>query len=173
MKKVKSLVLAVSLAFASAVPPAAWSGSMTGSMPVSITLVSACTSVSASPMSFGSASAEQAGQATAQSTITVNCNDGAAYSIDLDNGLQPESGTGLNIRQVRNQSQSNQYLPYRLFLDSSESSAWGSGQASGSVATGVMGGAGTANHTVYGRVYYGTTSQAGTYTDTVTVTVTY
>lgn len=167
MKASRTLAVAVSLAVASALQPAAIAGSVTGSMPVSLTVTGTCSSVNASALNFGSASNDSTGNVNGQAQITVNCSTGTTYTIDLDNGTNPyPSG-------MRALSGAGGYFAYRLFTDATMTREWGSGQQQGALVGGVMGATGSADHTVYGNAFFGIGTTPGTYTDTVTVTVNY
>jgi len=173
MKSSKALALAVSLALATAIQPASIAGTVTSSMPVSLTVTGVCTRVSASPLNFGSnAQADQA-QATAQASISVDCSEGTVYSIDLDNGLNPDPNG--SVRTARHQTNPFMSVAYKLYTSAAETVEWGTGQAAifgGVAVSATMGQGGNANHSVYGRIFFGN-AIPGTYTDTVTVTVTY
>jgi spore coat protein U-like protein len=62
-------------------------------------------------------------------------------------------------------------IGYSLFTDTSRSSIWGNTVGSNTVSSNGTGAAQA--YTVYGRVSAQTTPAPGTYTDTVTVTLTY
>jgi spore coat protein U-like protein len=67
-------------------------------------------------------------------------------------------------------------LNYNLFLDSNRSTIWGDGTGSTSyVSAGSLLAVGTSNrqYTVYGRVPAGQDRGAGSYTDTIVVTLNY
>jgi spore coat protein U-like protein len=96
--------------------------------------------------------------------IGVNCTLGTAYTIGLNNGL---TGTGATERRM---TLGGHAVIYGLYKDAARTQPWGS--SGGEEVTGS--GAGTVqNLPVYGRVPPQTTPPAGTYADTVVVTVTY
>ena len=99
------------------------------------------------------------------STITVLCTTGTTYDIGLSAGANEDSGTR------RMTDGSGHYVNYQLYQDMGRNTAWGD-----TVLTNTVSSTGTGDDqvfTVYGRVPTQTTPQAGSYTDNITVTVTY
>jgi spore coat protein U-like protein len=97
-------------------------------------------------------------------TITVNCTNNAAYSIGLSSG----SGTFAS----RTLTTLGSVLAYNLYLDSTRLTIWGDGTGG----TGTFSGMGTGSDvgtTVYGRIPAGQNVAVGTYSDLITVTVTF
>ncbi len=162
----KKIALAVALALGTVAQPVALAGTSTGTLSVSATVVASCTSVSAAPLNFGSIAATSGG--TAEATITVNCGQGVAYTVDLDNGLAAAGGP----RLLRNGTST---FPYILYSDAARTTIWGiTGTAAGAtVVSATMGASGSASHTVYGLALSVPDTAPGLYTDTVTVTLTY
>jgi len=100
------------------------------------------------------------------SSIGVQCASGVAYNVGLDGGLH--SGNSINARKMVLGANS---VAYQLYRDSGRTAVWGN-----TVNTNTVSGTGTGsiqNLTVYGQVPAQTTPPAGTYTDTVVVSVTY
>lgn len=100
--------------------------------------------------------------------MTLDCKrERADYTIELSTG---SSGSyhGRIMRFAGNQ------LPYQLFLDSARTVIWGDGTGATGVISGTLPqGQKVVTLTVYGRVYGGTTSVPGTYTDAIALTVDY
>ena len=143
------------------VPRPADSATATGTMNVSATVVAACT-VGATALAFGS----YAGDAVdGSSTITVNCGNGVAYGVELSAGSGSPTTTS---RAMGNGS--GDALDYEVYTDTGRSTVWAVG-AGGSQA-GVGSGA-DQTVTAYGRIPSGQVSPAGSYTDALTITVTY
>jgi len=178
----KRLILALFIAvtgLALAATAQAIPRSITGTMNVSTTILVPCT-VSTAPLNFGGYDGSAAKYVN--STITVNCPNGTPYRIDIDKGFNT-IGTSGNPRRVKTGtatatlSNTILYLLYKTtnFVISDE---WGDNGATycttcptvptGKSATGT--GADQV-HTVYGVLW--TTTTAGTYSDTVVVTVNY
>ena len=115
-------------------------------------------------LAFGNVPSPVTANVDRTTAIGLVCTGRTAWQIGLDNGLNA-SGT---VRRMR--SAGGQFVSYELYRDSPRSLRWGSTLATDTL-TGT--GSGTAQSlTVYGRV----APQAptvGTYSDTITVTVTY
>ena len=98
--------------------------------------------------------------------ISVSCPAGVVYTVGLDGGL---ASAGPNGRQLSAGSAS---LSYGLYKNSARSELWGQqGDAAGPLS-------GTGSGTtqvlpVYGRIPAQTAPPPGTYTDTITITVSY
>ena len=99
---------------------------------------------------------------------TVTCTNGTAWAASAGAG----SGTGATLA-ARKMTAGANLLGYNLYTSSAYTTVWGDG--TGSTAT--IGGTGSGSAqsvTVYGRVAAGqTTVPAGSYADTVAVTITY
>ena len=100
-------------------------------------------------------------------TVTVSCDIINTYSIALSTG-----GSGsYTPRTLFNGSYT---LDYNLFVDSALSTIWGDGTGGTSTSSGSIGLLLLPNdHTIYGRIPGGQNPAAGSYSDTITVTVTY
>lgn len=132
---------------------------------VSVTLAATCTINSASALNFGnqgilSANVDQT------STIQVTCTNTTPYNIGLDAG----TGTGATVA-TRKLTSGGATVNYTLYSDSGRTTVWGNTIGTNTVAA--TGNGTGQNYTVYGRVPSQTTPAPGTYTDTITVTVTY
>ncbi len=104
--------------------------------------------------------AESTGAAGAGS-IELTCNADLAYSVSLDDGSNPLTGQ----RRVES---GGAFVDYELYQDAARSVRWGEGAESLALA-----GTGASQPlTIYGRVLAGqTTPAAGTYLDTVRMTI--
>jgi spore coat protein U-like protein len=120
-------------------------------------------SVSATTLNFGTVGL-LAANTDGTSTVSVQCANGVAYQVGLNNG-QHASG---NARRMQGPGG---LVSYELYRNTTRTQRWGN-TLNGDTVTG--GGTGsTQNLTVYGRVPAQGTPSAGTYNDTITVTVTY
>lgn len=99
-------------------------------------------------------------------TFTVRCNRTVAYRVILGTGLNSATTTA---RRMKHPSAAA-YINYSLFRNAARTQNWGDTVATSVAATG-NGAAQT--RTVYGRVPVQATPQAGTYADSVLITVTY
>jgi len=161
--------LAIALAALGAVASTpALAATATNTMPVSVNVINSCT-VAASPMSFGAPSAIGGANVDTTSTITLQCTNGASYDVALDLGLNAASGQ----RYMSNGAATPVKIPYNVYTDSGRTTSWGNTSGTDTVA-GTAGTSGAVSLTAYGRIPSTATSVgAGSYTDTVTVTVTF
>jgi len=133
---------------------------------VQMTITDDCQISSASNMSFGSTGVIGSNR-DATSSIVVQCTNGTAYNIGLNEGL----GSGATTSSRKMTGPGAATIGYSLYTDTSRSSIWGNTVGSNTVSSNGTGSAQT--YTVYGRVSAQTTPAPGSYADTVTVTLTY
>jgi len=164
--KRSAFILAGSAAVSLGAPTGALAGTQSTNMGVSATVTANCT-ISTTPVAFGSVDT-LAGNHDATGSVSISCTNGAPWSATANAG----AGSGATL-PVRRMTSGANTLAYSLYIDSSHASIWGSGSGGTSAVTGT--GSGSAqSFTIYGRVPSGQSSvPAGTYTDTVSVTVTY
>lgn len=150
------------IAGAASVAQAATTGA---TMPVSATVPVSCTAAAGTSMAFGTLTATLALAVTqddATGTLTVTCTNGANYSI--------VAGDGINYSgSWRMSNGSSQYITYNLYSNSGYTVAF---PRTGTT----LGGTGNGSAqtiTVYGRVPGQTAGGSGSFTDSVTFTVTY
>jgi len=109
---------------------------------------------------------------TASSNITVNCTAGTPFTVDLDKGSAPSYVT----RTLKSGADT---LNYNLYTTNTYTNIWGDttgGTARGSGTGAGMTAAQAQTLTVFGRLRAVDNTQsfgAGTYTDTITATITY
>ena len=148
-----------------ALPGAAMAASpATTTFQVTATVVAACT-VSASPLAFTDYHPTAASRTDGQTTMSVTCTNGAGYTIGLGAGM----GTGASTT-TRKMTSGLNTLNYSLYKTNAYSTVWG--DAGGELVSAIGSGA-AQNYTVYGRVPTAQTAPAGSYADTITVTVTF
>ena len=141
---------------------AAQAATATGNMTVTATVAGACT-VTGSTLAFG---AYVSAAVDAATTMTVNCTTSTPYTIALNAG----AGTGATTT-VRKMMTGANILDYALFRDAARTLNWGIVTGTDTVA-----GTGTgANQTVnvFGRITAGQIVAAGSYSDTVGITLTF
>ena len=136
--------------------------------------VSANCNVSTTVMNFGSVSTAISSNVDSTATITAQCTSTTPYSIGLDNGTNVSGSQ----RRMRLGATAN-YINYSLYTDPARSVSW----LATSSTTSCTGGANTCslgtgngsnqNITVYGRVPPQTAPAAGTFSDTILITITY
>ena len=131
-------------------------------------------SVSATPLAFGTYDPVSGPAAQSSGTLTVSCSNGpnASYTIALNTGL---SGSYF----PRQMASGADRLPYQLFTDPAHTLVWGDGSAGTSTLSDRMvippprSRPVTRNYTIYGQIPGRLPVSPGSYTDVVTVTVTY
>jgi spore coat protein U-like protein len=146
------------------------SGLVTGAMAVNVnaTVAPQCSAYVTTDMDFGSNVGTVAANIDRTSTIGLTCINRTAYTIGLNNGNNA-SGTTRRMRI----GTTSYYVPYELYSNSGRTVRWGN-----TINTDTIPGTGTGSAqtlTVYGRVPpTGTTVPAeGSYSDIITVTITY
>ncbi|HHI81609.1 MAG TPA: spore coat protein u [Rhizobiales bacterium] len=127
-------------------------------------VLGACT-ITTSDMNFGTAGLLSA-NVDARNRIRVRCTPGLAYTIGLDNGSS--GGTGPASRLM---ASGGQTVTYGIYQNNARTVVWGNTPGVNTVAA--VGTGGNQNYRAYGRVPPQPTPPPGTYTDTVTVVVTY
>lgn len=130
-----------------------------------ITLVASCSINSAATLDFGTQGVLSA-NVDQTSTIAVQCTPTTPYNIGLDAG----TGSGATVA-TRKMTSGGNTVSYTLYSDSGRTTVWGNTVGTDTVAA-TGNGAGQ-NYTVYGRVAAQATPAPGSYSDTITVTVTY
>jgi spore coat protein U-like protein len=152
---------------ADSLPAAASAATQSSTVAVSATVTSNCT-ISTSPVAFGSVNTLSGSAVDASGGLSITCTNGTPWSATAGTG----AGTGATFASRKMGSGSN-LLNYSLYTDAGRSSVWGDGTGT-TVAIGSSGTGATQSFTIYGRVPAGQTSApAGSYADTVSVTVSY
>lgn len=138
---------------------------------VTATVSNSCSTAigQASDMDFGSVSSLTAATDSI-STITLNCPANTSWKLGLSDGVN-----AVVAGQRRMAGPAPDFIGYELYRDSGRSQRWGNDTAGG---TNTVNGFGASQSnptvlTVYGRVPAQTAGTPGTYSDTVTVTLTY
>ena len=130
-----------------------------------IVIQAQCVIVSASTLNFGTQGVLSA-NVDQTSTIQVQCTNTTPYNIGLNAG----TGAGATVA-VRKMTSGGATVNYSLYTDAGRSTVWGNTVGTDTVSA--TGNGAAQSTTVFGRVPVQTTPAAGTYNDTVTVTVTY
>jgi spore coat protein U-like protein len=165
---IKSALLVVSLATAAIAYPAinAFAAFATADFQVQITITNACAISGVNDLDFGSQGSLAAAIAST-STFSVNCTTDLPYTIGLNAG----TGAGATVANRLMTGPSSATVAYSLYQDASHLTVWGD-----SIGTDTVAGTGTGTdvlYTVFGQVPAQTTPAAGTYSDTITITVTF
>lgn len=148
----------------------AQSATTTTTFAVTATVQSTC-SASATALAFGTYT-PGAGAVTNNSTISVKCTKNTPYTVTLNAGTT----TGDAFTQRLMASGANT-LQYNLYTTAAFTTVFGDGTGGTGTQTGTGAGVATANTvTVYGQLLDSASNQAavpGSYSDTITVTVSY
>jgi spore coat protein U-like protein len=137
----------------------------TSTFQVSVTLAATCTINSAAALTFPPSGVLTTNIAQS-STIQVTCTNTTPYTIGLDAG----TGSGATVA-TRKLTSGGATVNYSLYSDTNHTTVWGNTPGTDTVA-GTGNGTGQ-NFTVFGLIPPQTTPAPGTYTDTITVTVSY
>lgn len=143
----------------------------TTNMSVSATVVNSCT-ISAGSMSFGSYDPVVTNASTnldQNATLTVTCTNQAATTITLGQGSNAAGGS-TDAAPARRLANGTNYLSYALYQDASRNTVWGNTVGTSNAYTGT---GSSSSVSVYGRVTSAQNVPAGSYTDTVVVTITF
>lgn len=164
MRKILTATLAAGLLTAGAVHAA----TTTTTFAVTATVNSTC-ATTATALAFP-AYTPGAGAVTQSSTVSVKCTKNTPYTVLLNGGV------GGTVAQ-RAMTSGGNTLQYQLYTTVGLATVWGDGTGSSVTQAGVGAGVATANTlTVYGQVPDSAFNQGvipASYTDTVTVTVSY
>jgi spore coat protein U-like protein len=133
---------------------------------VTLTIQAECRLTSATDLAFGNTGVIQAAL-TSTSSIGVQCTNTTPYNIGLNAG----AGAGATVEARRMTSGAGATVTYQLFRDAARTQTWGNTAGTNTLAGTGNGAVQTVQ--VYGLVPAQTTPAAGSYTDTVQVTVTY
>ncbi|AMX19829.1 Spore Coat Protein U domain protein [Acinetobacter pittii] len=174
----KSLICLSAIAMGSMSINAANAANAAGTLTVKATIANSCVlntsatgTTSNAILDFGTLSSlannvDADTTTTGGTAIKVLCNNTVPWTLAFDGGKNAQSSQ----RNMIGGATSNEYIPYNLFSDTGRATAIG-------ISTTAYSGTGTGNVqtvNVYGRIPAGTTlPSAGSYVDTVTVTVTY
>ncbi|WP_246845005.1 spore coat U domain-containing protein [Altererythrobacter sp. TH136] len=151
---------AACLAFACA-PVSA--GTATNTVPAILRVESGC-SLQARPLSFVASNALLSVNIDATTTLTVACAPNTSFSIEIDDGLNPQA---TNKRRMTGPLGTS--LAYNVYLDSGRKNVWGKGNSKNF--SGNSGSGSPINVPVYGRVPAAALTIVGQYDDTLTVTL--
>jgi len=139
---------------------------------VQLTIQAECVIRSTATLNFGTLGVlGGAGGTTnndATTTVAVQCTNTTPYDIGLDAGTT--SGGSTTTRRLVG-SGSSATVQYKLYTDPTHATNWGN--AVGVDTASKTGNGASQSYTIYGRIPPQTTPAPDTYSDTVTVTVTY
>lgn len=139
----------------------------TSTVTVSATVIDSCT-VTSQALPFGAYNSISGDGLDTSALASPTCTRGTAYAVSLNAGIGADATeTARKLSGMEGAS-----LTYGIYADAGRSSVWGSG-AGGTTQIFGTGNGEAQPMTMYGRIPGAQTVRVGTYTDTVTVTVTY
>ena len=164
-----SLGLAGALALAAG---SASAGTVSGSLPVSASVAASCKIASINAIAFGSYDPANVNATTpldAQGAVNVSCTKGDAVSVTLDQGANATAASTC-VAPARQMADGTNRLAYNVYSDTGRTTAWGC-DTTNSVAFTSASASTPTTLTTYGRVPAGQDVPAGSYADTITVSV--
>jgi spore coat protein U-like protein len=130
-----------------------------------------CSLVSFSGISFGAHDPSEARSVTQVGTVTLRCvQTGAAPALPVAIDLSAGNSGTYAVRQLRNGTHK---LRYNLYLDAACTQTWGNGTGSSGHYILFPSASGETTLTIYGQILPGQSSTAGSYSDSISVTVNY
>ena len=123
----------------------------------------ACT-ISATGVAFGAYDPRSATPKDSTGGVSLNCPSNRSGVVSMTTG-------GATSYLPRRMTSGSNQLTYNLFTNSSRTTVWGDGSGGSATLSVAKGFVGTL--TIYGRIPAGQNVRAGSYSDTVTVTVTF
>lgn len=137
----------------------------TATFTAQIVIEASCQILSPTNLDFGTAGA-LVSNVDATATFQVQCTNTTPYNVGLNAGT-----TGGGTIATRKMTSGAATIDYRMYSDASRTTNWGNTVGVDTVADTGTGSA--QSFTVYGRVPVQATPAPATYSDTVTITVTY
>jgi spore coat protein U-like protein len=157
----------IAVAALTTLPAVSQAASTTTTFNVTATVIDVC-AVSAGNLGFGTYNPISGSALDGTSTITVTCTLGTPYHVRLSAGA---NGGGVTTRKMLRTAGGSETLDYALYRDSNRTNNWGQTDNTDTLdqsGTGVSQGV-----TVYGRIPASTNVPPASYSDTVTVTISY
>jgi len=161
-----TLILVLPVVFGSA----ATAATKTTSFNVTASVADVCVIDSAGDLAFGPYDPSSGAPLDQTSDIVLRCTNGTPYTVDLSKG----NASSYSPRQMDDGGSNT--LDYNLYSDSGHSTIWGDGSGGSSDVSDSGDGMASGNektHTVYGRIPDQPTAVPASYSDVITVTVTY
>ena len=169
--KIKLAIASAIVAGSMGLSATSYAATDTGTMAVSTSVLMSCT-ITAGAMTFGSYDPTSDTDNDATATITSTCTSGGAATITMGEGGGEVSGStdAAPLRAMSDGQEVEQTLAYQLYSDSAGGTVWGNTEATGKAITAD----GSAqSFTAFGRIAQGQPVGAGTFSDSVTVTLNY
>lgn len=132
--------------------------------------LAATCSVATTPVSFGTYNVFSASATTSSGTIIVKCNNQPNHQMQVVASISTGSSGTFSQRQMKKTSGSEQ-LNYNLYSDASRSIIWGDGSGGSSTVIARVSRQNSLTAYVYGTIPARQNLSAGSYSDTLIVTV--
>lgn len=148
----------------------AFAGTATSNMSVTATITANCT-ITANPLAFGAYDpivANAVAPLNGTTTLNVVCTNGAPATVTMGQGLNPVGNNP--AAPVRQMASGGNFLGYFLYQNIGPTTVWGDVGGPGEAYAGT--GVATVVN-VYGQIPAGQNVPAGSYSDTVIVTITF
>jgi len=158
-------ILRGAIVYALCVASPAAAGTVTDTFDVTLTIQAGCEVSAPNTLRFGTVTFLDT-LLTATADFSVRCTSGTNGTISLN------GGTGSGSVTTRTMESGANSVNYSLYTSASYATIWGDGSSGTSTVT-HNGNGSTTNLTIYGRVPSQSTPVAATYSDTITITVTY
>ena len=168
MNKFTKLAITLALPLGGAVfASAAVAATAVAVVPVTAIVVDSC-AVVATPLAFGDYNGISGGMLDTVAMVSPICTVGTVYAVALDAG----QGAAATLTSRKLTGPDGAALNYGIYTDATRITVWGNG--AGGTGWRVSSGTGLAQPVMmYGRVPAAQAAMVGSYTDTVTVTLTY
>jgi spore coat protein U-like protein len=166
MRIARRYLAALAACIAALAPVSTHAGTASGNMAVSLSISNNC-AIGTSTMAFGGYDpivTNKTTALTATGSITITCNQNTVGTVALNNGLYSANASGT----TRAMASGTNYLSYELYTTSARSVVWSSTNTVSDTGTGSA-----QTLSVYGTIPAGQNKAIGSYSDTVTVTVTF
>lgn len=143
-----------------------------GAAPAQAACSTCSCSVTVTTLSFGTYDAAAASPRDSTGGVTLQCSSPSTISSTFDITLSTGGSGSYTTRQM---AKGADRLNYNVYADAARTQLWGNGSNGTFLMRATVSGTTffTANATAYGRIPTGQWNPAGTYSDTLVVTVTY
>ena len=136
---------------------------------ITVNVAAAC-QVTPQNLNFGTYDSLAAASLSATTQLDINCSKSTQFTVELNAGQHATNGFNRNMANGTN------LLSYQLYTSSSHTTVWGDGTSGTGTISGTGTGPGAAHtitETVYGLVPAQQSVPVGSYSDTITVTVSF
>jgi len=145
----------------------ATAGTNTGTLTVTASVAAVCI-IGNATLAFGAYNPTSGTATTANATTTLTCTLGTPYNI----GMSPGAGTGATVT-LRIMTSGTNTLGYKLFQNAALTTNWGNTVGTDTYSNTSSTSSLTQTITIYGQIPASEAAAVGSYTDTVTMTVTF